>query len=293
MTGSVLVTGAGGFIGRRLVGTLLGRGHAVTPWNRSDVDLTDLQAVKAAIEHVRPRTVFHLASSSVAPHNQQEDSISRDLAMTANLVATAQPGTVFIQAGSMAEYGASGRLREDHVCQPRTAYGRAKLACTEHALHRGEARGLQVRAARLFGVWGPGERSWRFIPTLLTKLRAGEPVALSDGSQRRDFIHVDDCCEVLVRIADLKHRSGSLLVNVGTGRAITLRMVCEQIANCLGADSALLRFGAVPRRETDEDVLEADTARLENLVNFVPRQRLGPIWDRETRRFLAIESEQE
>jgi hypothetical protein len=56
---------------------------------------------------------------------------------------------------------------------------------------------------------------------------------------------------------------------------LSVRSVAERLADEIGADRALLRFGAVPRRETDECVLEADTERLKRLVGHVPPQRLA------------------
>jgi nucleoside-diphosphate-sugar epimerase len=99
-------------------------------------------------------------------------------------------------------------------------------------------------------------------------------VPLSDGNQRRDFIHVDDVCAALIRLGEVAPGDPAILVNLGTGHALKLRAACERIADLIGADRALLRFGAVERRATDEDVLEADTARLERLIGTVPPQRL-------------------
>jgi nucleoside-diphosphate-sugar epimerase len=283
----VVVTGANGFIGRWLVRELRETGAHVQGWTRAHVDLNDAAAIRQALDRIAPDTIFHLAASGVAPHSQQEECIERDLAMTANLITSAAPGTLFIQAGSMAEYGFSGRLAEDAQCRPRSDYGRAKLAATDHALVHGPGFGLRVRVARIFGAYGPGERAGRLIPTLTERLRRGRPVPLSDGSQRRDFIHLSDCCSALIRIAKATAGGEALVVNVGTGRALTLRTACERIADALRADRALLQFGVLARRATDEDVLEANTDRLAALTGSVPPQRLATSNDGEIRNLIG------
>lgn len=274
MTGPVLVTGAGGFIGRRLVAMLRARDTQVIAWTRAEVDLADAAQVTRAMKAAGAGTVYHLASSGVAPEQQVEACIARDLAMTEAILAALPAGATLVQAGSMAEYGASGRLREEQACRPATFYGRAKLACTRHALEHGPARGVAVRVGRIFGAYGAGERPGRLIPNLVEKLSRGEPLPLSDGVQRRDFIHVDDVCAALIDLAALPVCERALLVNIGTGRAITVRAAAERIADLLGADRGLLRFGATPRRATDEDMLEADTSRFAALIGSVPPQHL-------------------
>eukprot|EP01035_Chromulina_nebulosa_P053418 gene53418-73023_t len=120
--GPVVVTGAGGFIGRRLVDALLLQGHEVHGWQRADVDLGDAAAVSRAMATVAPSAVFHLASSGVLPQRQTEDCIELDKAMTANVIASMPAGAVLVQAGSMAEYGHAGRLAESDDALPSSLY---------------------------------------------------------------------------------------------------------------------------------------------------------------------------
>ena len=63
--GPVVVTGAGGFIGKRLVRMLVEAGAEVTGWTRADLDLTDRAAVAFGLSSARPRTVFHLAATGL------------------------------------------------------------------------------------------------------------------------------------------------------------------------------------------------------------------------------------
>jgi nucleoside-diphosphate-sugar epimerase len=273
MTRSV-VTGGAGFIGRRLAGKLAAMGVAVDAWTRSTVDLLDADAVKLRLADGPPPLIIHLASGAVAPQGDRSwRCIANEVAMVANLISAAPPGTRLLVAGSMAEYGRSGRLAENIACNPRAAYGIAKLAASLYALGPGRDAGLDVCVARLFGVYGPGEAEHRLLPSLRRGLAAGVPIPLSDGEQRRDFVHVDDVCDTLVAILRLSDWSFGV-VNVGTGHALSVRTVAERLADEIGAERKLLRFGEVPRRETDEDLLEADTDRLERLIGSAPPQRL-------------------
>lgn len=270
----VVVTGATGFIGLRLCRLLAAEGAEVFFWSRSSVDLSNAQAVQQGMERDAPDVVFHLASSGVRGAMAHEPSvIGDDLAMMAHLIAYVPSGCHLVVAGSMSEYGSSGRLSESERCMPKTAYGIAKLASTLFALAYGPRRGVRVTVARLFGVYGPGEATERFFPTLLHYLRARKDVALSDGRQRRDFVHVDDACRVMIALA-LRGGEVKELVNIGTGSAVCIREVAEMVADGIGAPRSLLRFGERSRSPGDADLLVADSKHLLQLIGWVPPDRL-------------------
>lgn len=275
MSGRVVaVTGALGFVGRRLCACLEERGEHVEAWDLPQIDLLDPAAIRAAVARTRPATVFNLAATGLR-HEESHDPavIDVNVRMMANLVNACDPGTVLVHTGSMSEYGSDGTLAESVPCAPTTAYGIAKLAATHYALAYGAARGLRVRVGRLFGVYGPGEPSYRLFPMLLANLRAGTPVPLSDGRQRRDFIHLDDVCEGLVRLSALDGDAG-LVVNLGTGVATRVRDVAVWIAGAIGADESLLQFNTRPRSPGDADLIVADVSRLRQTLGWVPPQRL-------------------
>lgn len=275
--GRVAVTGASGFIGRRLVAHLRARNVVeVVGWSRPRVDLLDPISLRDATTRDRPDTIFHLAAAGVSAARAHDvQVISADLAMTQNLMDAAGEGTRIVVAGSMSEYGQAGCLREQDRCTPRTAYGIAKLSSGLYASAYADRKGQSVAIARLFGVYGPGEAPQRLFPALLRALDHRERIDLSDGLQRRDFIHVDDVCSGLHAIAAFAP-SHDAVFNLGTGQAVRVRDVVEWIAEAVGASTSLVRFGARPRSPGDEDVLEADMARYAAMICDPPPQRLRP-----------------
>ncbi len=279
-----MVAGATGFIGRRLVGHLRRAGIVVDAWAREGVpdpvDLSDSRSVKERLAHFHPDVVFHLAAAG-ARHVLAHDPrvIGINVEMVANVVAAAResaPAARLVLAGSMAEYGDSAcPLAEDAPCTPTTAYGIGKLAATRYALAYGPAAGLSVSVARLFGVYGPGEDPERLFPSLLGRLQERKPVNLSDGRQQRDFVHVDDACECLIRLAR-GNRVAAEVVNICTGEALAVRDIATWFAAAVGADPALLLFGTLPRSPGDSDVLVGDPTRLKARAGWTPPQRMAP-----------------
>lgn len=265
-----MVTGAGGFIGSRLLRTLRAHNPGASGWTRSDCDLRDPEAVARAIAPIEPTHIVHLAASPGGSPVSDWTVVSDEVAMVGNLALAMPQGCRLIHAGSMAEFGRSGRFNEHAPRRPRTAYGCAKAAATDHAVSMRFWMAKSITVARLFGVYGPGEADTRLVPHLIRSLSAGGRVALSPGDQVRDFVHVDDVCEILQRLA--LTNDAPPVVNVGTGVGLTVRSVCETVADALGSDRRLLGFGDHSYRSIDEAELVADTEILAGVAG-VPVQR--------------------
>lgn len=277
MSDTVVVTGANGFIGTHLVAALRDTGVTTHAWTREDVDLMDRDAVERAIGKTRPSAVYHLAAAGLTREEVEDPAtIGKNASMAAHLIESVAAGTVVVAAGTMSEYGTTGILSETDPCRPTTAYGIGKFAASSYMLARGRERKTKVRIARLFAVYGPGERPHRLFPTLVRELRLGRAVRLSDGRELRDFVHVRDAAEALVRLGTTNLGVDAIVLNVGTGVAVSIADACRWVADALGAAPDLLRFGARSRTPGDADALMADVTRLRSALGWVPEQRLRP-----------------
>jgi nucleoside-diphosphate-sugar epimerase len=271
--GRVLLTGRTGFIGGA-VAAALKRGSAdfCAPL-KSELDLTDAEEVLDRFGHGAFDTVLHFASRGVGSDAHDEDLVAEELSMARALLPVVREGGLFYFAGSVSEYGQPGRLTEEMDCTPINAYGRAKLETGEWLRENAPSRGISACHGRIFGAYGPGERAWRLFPAIQTALAAGEQVELSDGKQIRDFVHVQDVVNATLQLVTLP--ISPTCVNLGTGTGLVVRDVVERMCRALGADMALLNFGARKRSPHDMDMLVADTARLRNSIGWVPPQRLA------------------
>lgn len=273
----VLLTGGTGFIGARLIQHLHAAGYRVEAPSRATLDLEDEAAVARFANTLDPEIVVNLASPAMAyvkasTASDAAEATQRELRVATALTAAARPGTRFVQAGSMAEYGYGGRHVEDAPCHPVSVYGRAKLAASMAVLEACAAKELDATVLRIFGAYGPGENDKRLFPQILAARYHDRPVNLSDGRQLRDFVHVDDICETIVRLIALPTPLRPIY-NVGTGQAVTVRMAVERIAREAGIAAARLQFGAMPRSVVDEEMLEADTGNLLEALDWCPPQR--------------------
>lgn len=263
-----LVLGATGFIGR-WVARSLGEGDAELHLAVRDasiaasvlpaysvagtvhvVDLRDPAAVAALIAEARPWIVFNLAGYGVDPTQRDEASayaLNRDL-VNHLCDALADTSTRLIHTGSALEYGrARGDLHEETVPEPDTLYGRSKLAGTRALAHRRSRDGIVGLTARLFMVYGPGERAGRLLPTLLDARNHTRRIALTEGRQRRDFTFVGDVAEGLLRLG-LAAPDAPDVVNLATGRLHSVREFVDTAARVAGLERHRLGYGDLPGR---------------------------------------------
>src|SRR5262249_2145053 len=119
---------------------------------------------------------------------------------------------------------------------PESVYAQSKLDLVG-ALER---QGHNYAWARIFYVYGPGDRAGRLVPHMLDCFARGEPASPRSGALRRDHIHVDDLAGQIVRIA-LSDVHGA--INTGTGEAPILSEIFAVGANALGRPGLALANG--------------------------------------------------
>lgn len=293
----VLLTGASGFIGRQVLPALAENGHEVHAVTRRaathsplpgvswhEVDLLDAQGASSLVAGVRPELLLHLAW--YAEHGRFWSSPENVRWVEASLALlrafTAAGGRRAVIAGTCAEYdwaalggtagvgSAGAALRSCHESNTpvaaHTLYGASKHALHVVAESYARESGIELAWGRLFYLYGPYEQPGRLVPSVVRSLLSGALTPTSDGSQVRDFMHVEDAAAAFAALLD-GDVCGS--VNVATGRPVTVRAVIERIATLAGHPE-LVQWGALARSSADPPVLVADVARLRDEVRFTP-----------------------
>lgn len=290
---TVLVTGAGGFVGsavvRRLTqsGTRLWDGsrveHVVAmvrpegtldrledltadhPWSVARVDAYDERSFREWLRRVRPRAVVNTAldgavfSGSAIGHAPLE-SVFAELAT--------KDGARVVHAGSAWVLAPGLNLDESAALEPRSPYARHKAEEDELLPRLGSRTGVDWIDLRLFNIFGRYEKPSRLLPYLVARLSRGESAALTQGEQMRDFNDVDDVAEAFALALRAPASACGALYHIGSGRPTTVREFALSIAGVVG-DAQLICFGHSVTGDQDIPALVADC----NLA----RQALG--WD--------------
>jgi dTDP-L-rhamnose 4-epimerase len=160
--------------------------------------------------------------------------------------------------------------RETKPLIPTSIYAITKRDHEEMCLVTGSAYGIPTVALRFFNVYGPGQalsNPYTGVAAIFASrlLNRRAPVIFEDGLQSRDFIHVSDIVEAILRALGSDAAVGRAL-NVGTGRATTVNDVATLLAQGLGVEIEPERTGRY--RAGDIRHCYADTQRAQDLLGF-------------------------
>lgn len=250
----ILITGGAGFIGSQVAQAYLQAGHEVVvvdDFSRGKrarlpegvrvyaVDICDHQSLAAVFERERPSVVSHHAALvSVRESCQQPEAYWQVNSQgTKNLLeAASQAGVrklIYASSGG-AIYGGAETLPipESAPANPISPYGESKLAAEKMLWqHNGNPETVILRYAN---VYGPGQDALQnngVIAIFCHALLSGkQPLIFGDGSQTRDFVHVQDV--VKANLAALKPGVGGIY-NIGTGSGHSMLAVYLQIARLM------------------------------------------------------------
>jgi len=269
---TALVTGASGFLGRRLVAILRRADHPVVAWYRGpsppsiDPGLRwepwpAIDALTAGIERLESPIIYHLAAAANRNAHDPAVQFESNIRLTAALVAAGADARArgFVYAGSCTEYGptpAGVPIPETAPLASVNLYDASKAAAGLWAQAVARNCGLGFAWARLFSLYGPGLRPPRLLPLVHAALR--EKRALTIVSQVRDWLYVDDAAEGMLRLGDHAAAGGHGIFNLCTGRGLSNQDIVTRFAHRMGADVGLLDFRALSGREGEAPWLVGD-----------------------------------
>lgn len=266
----IFITGANGFIGSHVVSHALLLGHEVFALRRSNkpakIDLpmepfwingTLESDVKDILDECD--TLIHLAAYGVNPlYNSWTDAYRWNINASLKLLRQAKNSGIkrFILAGSCSEYGKSAE-RFDYVptdapLEPVNAYGASKAAASISSMAFAREHRIELAILRLFHIYGEGENSDRFWPSLKKAALSGEDFLMTGGDQIRDFTPVDYAAKKFLQFATKKKidKGNPIICNIGKGEPSTLKYFAKEQWNKFDAKGRLL-IGEVPYRKDE------------------------------------------
>lgn len=282
MRQSVLLVGGSGFIGKHLVRRLYPEYNLVVADKYIDESFfssypdvqvieQDLISDKLPTTLPSPDFIINLASIVTAERDLSlfDKLISSNLKILLNLYERFHDDgnlKLFIQFGSSEEYGsAPSPYNEDMREEPNSPYALVKQLTTNTAMMLYRNYGFPTMVVRPGNLFGPGQNPTKFIPYVITQLKADAPLDVTLCEQKRDFIYVEDFTKAILAITkDYKDCIGEI-INVSTGVSITLRNIIETAKEALGSKSKI-NYGAIPYRENEAMDLRCNTSRLDSIL---------------------------
>ena len=290
-----LVTGAAGFIGSNLVDYLLEMDHQVVcidnesadnekiHWNGKPInvsgDITDYKFMKNVFNKVD--YVFHLAAESrLQPAIQNPiNAVHKNCVGTATMLQCAREAGVkrFVYSSTSSGYGnnpfPNDETQPDDCLNP---YSASKVAGEKFCKMYYNLYGLETVVLRYFNVFGqrsPTKGQYAPVIGIFRRQKEdGEPLTIvGDGSQKRDFVHVEDVARAnyLASIMPLKniakfdgHDYTGEVFNVGSGRNVSIQEIADAISN---------NQIYVPKRDGEMETTLANITKIRSVIGWEPK----------------------
>lgn len=272
-----IVTGATGFVGKNIVNELLKNSVEViavdmnvdnvpSEWNEKvtcvKLNIFDENNYEVLGKY-EAEIVFHLAWAATSGNLRGDVSLQLDNAKYACKLMEylAKNGCKrFVFAGSIMEYEAMEYIsKDDSNPSLGMMYSTAKLTADFMLKTLANSLGIEYVNVLISNIYGAGERSARFLNTMLRKMMNNENIELTHCNQLYDFIYVTDAAKAIVA-SGLNGKSMNTYY-IGNKNALPLRNFVEQMMK-VTQSSSNLEFGKVPYNNALLTYKEFDTSKV-------------------------------
>ena len=278
---TVLVTGAGGFIGSHLTERLAELGadvralvhyNAFGSWgwlddspHRASIeviagDINDRDIVRRVVE--KREIVFHLAALIAIPYSYAAPAsyVRTNVEGTLNVLQACREAGVerVLQTSTSEVYGTARYvpIDENHPLQGQSPYSASKIGADKIAEAFHLSFGVPVVTVRPFNTFGPRQSTRAVIPTIITQCLAGRTVKLGSLHPTRDLNFVSNTIDGFLAAATAPEAIGKT-INLGSGREISIGDLAKLIAGIIGSDV---------RIESDEERMRPAQSEVERLL---------------------------
>lgn len=296
-TGTVLVTGAGGFIGSHLAEALVKEGKTVRAFVRynsrndwgsladleADVlgsieviagDIKDPEAVRRAVKGCD--VVHHLAALIGIPfsYTNPRDYVDTNVTGTANVLNAAREyGLRRLVCTSTSEVYGTARftpITEEHPLQAQSPYSASKIGADKLAESYFTSFDLPVTILRPFNTFGPRQSARAIIPTIIVQALTRDVIELGSLDPLRDLNFVANTVSAFILCAARDEAIGQV-INAGSGREISVGDLAQSILKIMDVNKPIVQDKARVRPPKSEvGQLIASNAKAAELLGWTP-----------------------
>ena len=298
---SVLVTGAGGFIGSHLTEHLVELGANVrsfvrynsrNDWGLLELlpkdkldqmeiimgDLKDADAVRHAAKDVD--ISFHLGSLIAIPYSyiHPRETIETNILGALNVLTAAKENNIekIIHTSTSEVYGTAKYvpIDEEHPLQGQSPYSASKIGADKIAESFYKSFDVPVAIIRPFNTYGPRQSARAVIPTIIMQALTKEKMFLGSLHPTRDYTYVKDVVEGFIKVAESPKSIGEV-INIGSNFEISIGDIAKRIIPMIGKNAEIITDPARVRPQDSEvERLWCDNTKAKRLLGWEPTTSL-------------------
>jgi NAD dependent epimerase/dehydratase len=295
---SILVTGAGGFIGSHLTEKLVKDGNEVKAFvrynSRNDWgmleqlsnevlnsmeiingDLRDPYAISNAVKDTE--IVFHLGSLIAIPYSyvNPREVIETNTLGTLNVLNAAKENGIdkLVHTSTSEVYGSAQYvpIDEDHPLQGQSPYSASKIGADKIAESYFKSFELPVATIRPFNTYGPRQSARAVIPAIISQALMKDKIHLGSLEPTRDYTYVLDTVRAFIKVAESTKSNGEV-INVGTSFEFCIGELAEKIFSLLDKNIEIITDSKRIRPKNSEvERLWCDNTKAKELLKWEPK----------------------
>lgn len=273
---TVVVTGAGGYIGRHVVKELCDRGYHVIAVDVRKKDWDDraeflevpiFSGDKNIFEQLRyPDICIHLAWRDGFVHNSPAhmQDLSKHMTFLQDMIDAGLP--MLTVMGTMHEVGYwEGSINENTPCNPMSQYGIAKNAMRQSLLLLTKNSNCIFHWLRAYYITGDDMRGSNIFSKIAKAAAEGKKTfPFTSGKNKYDFIDIDELAKMIVAASVQDKING--VINVCSGHPVSLAERVEEFIKERNFDISL-QYGMFPDREYDSPAEWGDNSKIKKILN--------------------------
>ena len=282
---NILIVGGTGFIGYHLASRSLKKGWQVTSISskaprkirylaKVKYILCDITKKKSLKKSIRKNFNYVVNLGGYVDHSNKKKTFESHYIGCKNLaeIFLKKKPTAFIQMGTSVEYGKiKSPQKENAKCSPKSIksiYGKAKLLSSIYLINLFKKKKFPSTILRLYLTYGPRQDMNRFIPIIIEGCVKNKKFDCSEGNQFRDFVHVDDVVDAILKSLINKNARGQI-INVGSGKPRKIRNIIEHIKKI--SKGGCPQFGKIKLRKDEILKLYPNIKKAKNKINWKPK----------------------
>ena len=262
----ILVTGASGFIGGKII-KRLDRSKVITDSNNSE--RIDLQNREQVMKLDSAEIVIHLGGKTPQKELKWSEYFDNNIIGTLNILEYCIQKKVkkMIYVSSYV-YGNPKYcpVDENHSINPHNAYTESKYLGERLCEFYCNRSDLNLIILRPFNIFGESMRDGFLISNLINSVKTGEKSTIINKNSKRDFLHVDDFVDLIVKLIDYNFKFE--VFNVGAGKSYSFEDIIKKIERIT---SQKINADYEENKEIFIDDITSDISKIKNKINWQPR----------------------
>jgi len=264
--GKILVTGSSGFIGKKIV-KRLDKLEVITDSNNSN--RIDLQNKEQVMKLDSADTVIHLGGKTPQSELKWSEYFDNNIIGTLNVLEYCIQKKVkkMIYVSSYI-YGNPKYcpIDENHPINPHNAYTESKYLGERLCEFYCSRSDLNLIILRPFNIFGESMREGFLITNLINSVKTGKKLTIVNKNSKRDFLHVDDFVDLIVKLIDYDFKFE--VFNVGAGKSYSFEDIIKKIERIT---SQKINAEYEENKEIFIDDITSDISKIKNKINWQPK----------------------